>query len=93
MKDITIGSRLGSYDITAVLGKGGMGEVYRARDSKLKRDVAIKILPREFSGDPDRVRRLVSHRVADVFSPNWTRNREILAASFPVRASIWHFHH
>jgi serine/threonine-protein kinase len=54
---ITIGTPLGSYEITALLGKGGMGEVYRARDTKLKRDVAIKILPDEFSRDPDRVTR------------------------------------
>ena len=42
---ITIGTHLGSVQITALLGRGGMGEVYRARDTKLKRDVAIKILP------------------------------------------------
>jgi serine/threonine protein kinase len=49
---LTIGSQLGSHEITALLGKGGMGEVYRARDLKLKREVAIKILPEEFSRDP-----------------------------------------
>src|SRR5215469_2905851 len=54
---LTIGTQLGSYEITALLGKGGMGEVYRARDSTLKRDVAIKILPQEFSSDPERVGR------------------------------------
>src|SRR5262244_3431580 len=54
---ITIGQQLGSYEITALLGKGGMGEVYRARDTKLKRDVAIKVLPDEFSRDGDRVNR------------------------------------
>ena len=48
---VTIGSHLGSYEITAPLGKGGMGEVYRARGAKLKSDVAIKILPDEFSHD------------------------------------------
>ena len=42
---LTIGSRLGSYDIVAPIGAGGMGEVYRARDTKLDRDVAIKVLP------------------------------------------------
>src|SRR5438067_1534600 len=51
------GSKLGSYEIVGLLGKGGMGEVYRARDSKLKREVAIKVLPGEFSQDADRVHR------------------------------------
>ena len=46
---ITAGQKLGAYEVVSLLGKGGMGEVYRARDSKLKRDVAIKILPDEFS--------------------------------------------
>ena len=54
---VTIGTKLGSHEITALLGKGGMGEVYRARDTKLKREVAIKILPEEFSRDPDRIAR------------------------------------
>jgi serine/threonine protein kinase len=54
---ITIGTRLGPHEITGVLGRGGMGEVYRARDTNLKRDVAIKVLPDEFSRDPDRVNR------------------------------------
>jgi eukaryotic-like serine/threonine-protein kinase len=52
-----IGTRLGPHEITALLGKGGMGEVYRARDTKLKRDVAIKILPEEFALDAERVSR------------------------------------
>src|SRR5947207_11472544 len=63
---ITVGTQLGSYEITALLGKGGMGEVYRARDSNLKRDVAIKILPDEFSRDPDRVSRF--QREAEVLA-------------------------
>src|SRR5215467_2487397 len=54
---LTIGTQLGSHEITALLGKGGMGEVYRARDLKLKREVAIKILPTEFAEDTDRVSR------------------------------------
>src|SRR4051794_30133521 len=52
-----IGQTLGPYVISAPLGAGGMGEVYRARDSKLRRDVAIKILPRAFTADPDRLAR------------------------------------
>src|SRR5436853_5707035 len=54
---IQIGQQLGSHEITALIGRGGMGEVYRARDTKLKRDVAIKILPDEFARDADRVAR------------------------------------
>ena len=51
------GTRLGPYEVTAQIGAGGMGEVYRARDAKLGRDVALKILPEAFVGDPDRVAR------------------------------------
>src|SRR5215831_7672217 len=54
---LTVGTQLGSHEIIALVGKGGMGEVYRARDLKLNREVAIKILPEEFSGDADRVNR------------------------------------
>ena len=52
-----IGKKLAHYEITSMLGKGGMGEVYRAKDRKLGRDVAIKVLPEEFSKDSDRVSR------------------------------------
>jgi len=51
------GTRLGPYEITGPLGSGGMGEVYRARDTRLGRDVAIKVLPTSFSADPDRLAR------------------------------------
>ncbi|HQT94179.1 MAG TPA: protein kinase [Thermoanaerobaculaceae bacterium] len=51
------GARLGPYEIVAPLGAGGMGEVYRARDTRLGREVAIKVLPAEFAADPDRVAR------------------------------------
>src|SRR5436305_6589882 len=51
------GRRLGHYEIVAKIGEGGMGEVYRARDTKLDRDVALKILPEAFVTDPDRLAR------------------------------------
>jgi crotonobetainyl-CoA:carnitine CoA-transferase CaiB-like acyl-CoA transferase len=54
---LTPGTRLGVYDITAPIGEGGMGQVYRARDTKLDRDVAIKILPETFAHDADRLAR------------------------------------
>jgi len=51
------GTRLGPYEIVAPIGAGGMGEVYRARDTKLERDVAIKVLPEAFAKDPERLAR------------------------------------
>ena len=59
--------RIGRYHVTALLGEGGMGEVYRARDTKLDRDVALKVLPEAFTADPDRLARF--QREATV-SPN-----------------------
>src|ERR1700687_3668688 len=63
---LTAGSRLGPYEIRSALGAGGMGEVYRARDTKLKRDVAVKVLPEAFTHDPDRL-------------PRFEREAELLA--------------
>ena len=68
------GTRLGPYEILAPLGAGGMGEVYRARDSRLGRDVAIKVLPETFAADADRLRRFEQEaRAAGVLNhPNIT---------------------
>jgi tetratricopeptide (TPR) repeat protein/TolB-like protein len=66
------GDRLGPYEIIAPIGAGGMGEVYRARDTRLGRDVAIKVLPAEFASDPDRLRRFEqeARAVAALDHPN-----------------------
>lgn len=75
---LTTGTQLGSYEVLSLLGKGGMGEVYRARDTKLKREVAIKTLPEEFSRDPERLAR-------------FQREAEALAAlNHPNIGSIYH---
>jgi serine/threonine protein kinase len=52
---LTAGTRLGVYEVTALLGVGGIGEVYRATDTRLKRQVAIRILPSSLAADPDRL--------------------------------------
>jgi len=76
---LTVGTQLGSHEITALLGEGGMGEVYRARDLKLKREVAIKILPEEFARDADRLIR-------------FQREAEVLASlNHPNIAGIYDF--
>ncbi|HZI51339.1 MAG TPA: serine/threonine-protein kinase, partial [Terriglobia bacterium] len=54
---ITPGSRVGPYEVTSQLGEGGMGVVFRGRDSRLQRDVALKVLPDHFATDPDRLSR------------------------------------
>src|ERR1700726_4635289 len=63
---LTKGDRPGLYEILAPIGAGGMGEVYRARDTKLKRDVALKVLPEAFARDPERMARF--QREAEVLA-------------------------
>jgi Tol biopolymer transport system component len=71
---LSAGTRLGPYEILSPLGAGGMGEVYRARDERLKRDVAIKVLPASFSQDADRLRRFEqeAHAAGGLNHPNIT---------------------
>ena len=57
---LTPGAHLGSYEVLAAIGAGGRGEVYRARDTKLNRDVALKVLPDAFTAEPDRLARFNS---------------------------------
>ncbi len=76
---LTSGSRLGPYEILSPLGAGGMGEVYRARDPRLGRDVAVKVLPASFSQDADRLRRFEQEaKAAGVLNhPNLTAVHDI----------------
>jgi len=76
------GVRLGSYEILSALGAGGMGEVYRARDTNLKREVAIKVLPEGFSQDPDRLARF--QREAELLA---TLNHPNIAAVYGLEKS------
>src|SRR5450830_1396326 len=71
---ISAGTRLGPYEILAPIGAGGMGEVYRAKDPRLGREVAIKVLPASFSQDADRLRRFEQEaRAAGILNhPNIT---------------------
>jgi len=69
---LSVGTRLGPYHIVAAIGAGGMGEVYRAHDTKLNRDVALKILPEAFANDPDRLARFTreAQTLASLNHPN-----------------------
>ena len=75
---LTVGSRLGHHDVTALIGERRMGEVSRARDPKLDRDVALKVLPQAFPDDPDRLARF--EREAKVLASLNHANISILAS-------------
>src|SRR5688500_475468 len=76
---LAAGARVGGYEIVGALGAGGMGEVYRARDTKLNRDVALKVLPESFALDPDRLAR-------------FTREAQVLASlNHPHIGAIYGF--
>src|SRR5918998_1052856 len=66
------GTRVGAYEVTGRIGEGGMGEVYRARDHRLQRDVALKVLPAALSRDPDRLARFAreARTLAALSHPN-----------------------
>src|SRR5688500_10503314 len=66
------GTRLGVYEVLSAIGAGGMGEVYKARDTRLHRDVAVKVLPRVFGADADRLARFEreAHMLAALNHPN-----------------------
>jgi serine/threonine protein kinase/Tol biopolymer transport system component len=69
---LTLGTRIGVYDVTAPIGEGGMGQVYRAHDTKLNRDVALKVLSDSFANDPDRLARFTreAQTLASLNHPN-----------------------
>ena len=62
---LSVGSRLAHYDVTALIGEGGMGQVYRATDTRLERTVAIKVLPEHVASDPDLKQRFERVRTAE----------------------------
>jgi serine/threonine-protein kinase len=77
-----IGQQIGPFEVLAKIGEGGMGEVYRARDTKLKREIALKVLPDEFSHDPDRLARF--QREAELLA---TLNHPNIAAIYGLEDS------
>src|SRR5438128_1124808 len=88
---LAAGMRLGPYEITAGIGAGGMGEVYRARDSRLARDVAIKVLPESVAADAERLRRFAqeARAVSALNHPNIITIHEVGEAS--TATGVVHF--
>ena len=98
---LAVGSRLGPYEILSPLGAGGMGEVYRARDTKLDRNVAVKVLPASLSGDPVSLGRFereakaiaaLSHpNILSIFDFGTHATGSGPPVSYAVMASLWPF--
>ncbi len=86
---LTVGDRIAHYDVTALIGEGGMGQVYQATDTKLNRQVALKILPEAFATDPDRLARFQREAqvLASLNHPNILRGARVeeVAAQAPAR--------
>jgi len=105
---LSVGDKIGHYEVISLLGQGGMGEVYRARDTKLKREVAVKVLPEAFARDPERMSRF--QREAEVLAslnhPNITHiygvedralvmefvEGETLASLLPIDVALGYAH-
>ena len=88
------GTRLGPYEILGAIGAGGMGEVYRGRDTRLGREVAVKILPAEVADDPSRRQRfeLEARAVAALNHPNnWPPDGQVVALGLRMRSKMWEF--
>ena len=92
---LTVGSRLGHYDVTALIGEGGMGQVYQATDTQLNRQVALKIVPEAFASDPDRLARFQREAqvLASLNHPNIAtiygiEEAAMLSATDPARPSM-----
>src|SRR5215831_2734209 len=84
------GFKIGHYEILALIGKGGMGEVYRAKDTKLNRDVALKFLPAHFTSDPDRMQRFQreAHVLASLNHANIAAIYDVEDSKEPMRALV-----
>jgi serine/threonine protein kinase len=85
---LTPGTRLGVYEVTAQIGEGGMGQVFRAHDPRLNRDLALKILPDSFANDPDRLMRFT--REAQTWQPSIIPTSHTFTASKnPAACARW----
>jgi len=80
---LSVGTRLGPYEALAPIGAGGMGEVYRARDTRLRREVAIKVLPAALSSDPERLKRF--EREARSASSLFRESSDVVLIDLPSR--------